>query len=128
MEPPNHSPRHNAAVPAPSGRGPRADDVGRSHSTAPLDGFRLLQDGLNGSSQCILLGLCFGQILAQRGEVGLDLRLGAGGADHDGGTILQRVDQDVGRGQTGLFGLLVVGDLDDLVASQFGQRPSRSSA
>ena len=56
----------------------------------------LLQDGLDGSGQSILLGLCFSQVLAQGGEVGLDLRLSAGGTHHDGSAIFQRVDQHVG--------------------------------
>ena len=87
-----------------------------------MPGCGLCQDGLNGSSQGILLGLGLGQILAQGGEVGLDLRLGAGGTDHHSRTVLQCVDQHVGSRQAGLLGLLVVGDLDHLVAGQLGGR------
>ena len=61
--------------------------------------YFLLQDGLNGSGQSVFLGLCLGQILAQGGEVGFDLGLGTGGAHHNGSTVLQAVDQDIGGGQ-----------------------------
>ena len=76
----------------------------------------LCQNGLQSFGQLVLLGLGFGQVTAQGGEVGLDLRLGAGGTDHHGGAAFQAENQHIGGGQAGLLGLLVVGDLGDPVA------------
>ena len=54
------------------------------------------EQGLQSGSQGVLLSLGLSQILAQGGEVGLDLGLGAGGTDDDGGAAFQGVDQ-IGR-------------------------------
>ena len=67
-------------------------------------------------------GLGLGEVLALGGEVGLDLRLSAGGTHDNRRAAFQRVDQDVGSGQAGLLGLLVVHDLDDLVTGKVLRR------
>ena len=79
------------------------------------------EDGLQGSGQNVLLSLGLGQILAQGGEVGLDLGLGAGGTDDDGGAAFQGVDQDVGCRQAGCGGVSIVNDLGDSVAADLSQ-------
>ena len=79
------------------------------------------QDGLQSGGQNLLLSLSLGQILTQSGEVGLDLGLGAGGTNDNSCAAFQSVDQNVCCGQAGLFGLLVVNDLDNLVAADFSR-------
>ncbi len=63
------------------------------------------ENGLQSCGQGVLLSLSFGDVLAQGGVVSLDLGLGAGGTDDNGGAAFQTVDQDVCAGQTGLLGL-----------------------
>ena len=46
------------------------------------------EDGLQSVGENLFLCFGFRQILAQSGEIGLDLRLGAGGTDHDGSAVL----------------------------------------
>ena len=73
----------------------------------------LREDGGKGRSQRVLVGLCFLEVDALGGVVRLDLRLGAGGTDHDGLAVFKAVGEDVGLRKTGLFGFEVVGDLRD---------------
>ena len=59
------------------------------------------------------MGLCLGEVGALGRVVRFDLRLGAGGTDHDGLAVLKAVGEDVGLRESGLFGFQVVGDLCD---------------
>ena len=56
-------------------------------------------------------------ILRTDGDIGLELRLGAGGAHHDGAVVFQQELEHIGLGQTIQTGC-VVQQLDDLLAAK----------